>query len=201
MRTFKILLSTALVAFGMNVFAQGNVIVEENFQSFKEQGWLDASVPCAQKKRDSKANFKVSKTYGDVKVDYTIVKSSVTPTCDAKKTPAEEGVTAGYVEVNKKEGELIISKLPYISTIEVGASATGDERGYALMKSVNGGPWLKIGEYIGAKAAGFDAQYGFVDTIEINESNVSLKFVPTICGKDDPTLQTFRIHNIKISGK
>ena len=190
----------ALLAVGMSVFAQ-SVVIDENFQSFKEQGWKNDTT-CGFKKVDSKASFKVSKAYNGNKVEYTFNKCGVAPTCEVKKTPSKEGVTKGYVEVNKKEGELIISEQPFISKIEVAASAAGDGRGYALLKSVKGGEWVKVGEYIGNKSAGADAQSGFVNTIIINESNVSLKFVATMGeSKDGPALQNFRIHNIKAFGK
>ncbi|MBN1463634.1 MAG: hypothetical protein JXQ69_04715 [Paludibacteraceae bacterium] len=199
MKKLRLFISLALVAFGASVVAQ-SVVIDENFQGFKSQGWKKDTI-CNLKKMDSKANFKVTQSYGDNKVTYSFLKCAVAPECEAKKTPMASGVTAGYVEVNKKEGTLIISEQKFISTLEVAASATGDVRGYALFKSVKGGPWLKVGEYIGAKAEGADAQYGFINTININESDVSLKFVATMCGKDELALQTFRIHNIKAYGK
>ncbi len=200
MKTLKFLVAATLMAFTTGAFAQ-SVVIDENFQSFKEQGWKNDTI-CGFKKMDSKAKFKVSQAYNGNKVDFTFNKCAVAPTCDSKKAPMTEGVTKGYVEVNKKEGEIIISEQKYISTIEVGASATGDERGYALWKSVSGGAWTKVGDYLGIKGETTDAQYGFFNKININESNVSLKFTPTPCGKDDPKEnQTFRIHNIKAFGK
>jgi hypothetical protein len=199
MKTIKLLISALLLSLGASVFGQ-TAIVDENFQSFKLQGWKSDTI-CGAKKIDSKANFKVTQTYGTTKVTYSFIKSAVTPDCETKKTPMAPGVTKGYVEVNKKEGEFIISEIKYISKIEVAASSTGDARGYALYKSVNGGEWVKVGEYLGVKSEGADAQYGFVKTIEINESNVSLKFVPTMGGTDEKEIRQFRIHNIKIFGK
>lgn len=199
MKSIKLFFSVALLAIGTSLFAQ-SVIIDENFQTWKEQGWKNDTI-CNYKKADSKANFKVVQAYGDNKVEYKLIRCAVAPTCEAKKSPAKTGVTAGYVEVSKKEGEFVIGEQKFISTIEVGASATGDVRGYALMKSIAGGEWVKVGEYIGSKGEGSDAQSGFVSKITINESDVSLKFVPTMCGKDEPALQTFRIHNIKVFGK
>ena len=191
----------ALVSFGAAAMAQ-SLIVNENFQSFKEQGLKAGSdtLACGKKKIDSKANFKVSKVYDKTKVSYAFLKAGVQPTCEAKKSPAS--VSAGFVEITKKpEAFMTVGQFDYVSKIEVGASATGDVRGYALYKSVNGGAWVKVGEYVGSKAEGADAQYGFNSTIAINESNVSLKFAPTVCGKDEPALQTFRIHDLKVYGK
>lgn len=200
MKTIKLLISLTLIAFGTSIFAQ-DVVIDENFQSFEEQGFKNDTTDCKSKKMDSKANFKVKKTYGETEVEYKFTRAAVTPTCEAKKTPMNSGVTAGYVEVNKKEGEFIIGEVDYISTVEIAASATGDVRGYALYKSIEGGEWVKVGEYIGAKAEGADAQYGFTNKITINEKKVSLKFIATMCGKDEQALQTFRIHNIKALGK
>lgn len=199
MKTIKLLLSAAFVAVSVFATAQ-SVVIDENFQSFKKQGWKTDTV-CGYDKTDSKANFIVTKKYGENSVDFKFKKAGVTPTCDAKKTPMAPGVTTGFVEINKKEGELVISEQKFISTIEVAASATGDVRGYALYKSISGGEWVKVGDYIGSKAEGKDAQYGYVNKITINEANVSLKFAPTMCGKDEQALQTFRIHTIKAFGK
>ncbi|MDR1679951.1 MAG: hypothetical protein LBR81_09295 [Prevotellaceae bacterium] len=201
MKTLKLFVSLALTVFCTSVFAQ-SVIMDENFQSFKDQGWNnDTTSLCDKKNPNSKSNFKVSKTYGDTKVEFAFIKAAVSPTCGSKKTPSK--VSDGFVKVRKDGGSLTVSQLPYISTIEVGASATGDERGYALFKSVDGGEWVKIGEYIGAKSEGADAQYGFINKITVNESNVALKFLPTLGGKseDGPALQTFCIHSIKVFGK
>lgn len=200
MKTFKLIISAMLLAFGASAFAQ-SVVIDENFQSMKEQGWKNDTTECSAKKMDTKANFKVSKEYAGNKVEYTFTACGITPTCETKKTPSKAGVTAGYVEVNKNKGIILISEQKYISTIEIGASATGDVRGYALFKSVKGGAFVKVGEYIGSKAEGSDAQYGFINTITINEADVALKIVPTICGKDEQAVQTFRIHNIKAMGK
>lgn len=199
MKALKLIFSATLIAISASAFAQ-KVVIDENFQSFKEQGWKNDTV-CGFKKMDTKGNFKVSKEYAGNKVEYTFTACGITPTCEVKKTPAKAGVTAGYVEVNKNKGIILISEQKFISTIEIGASATGDVRGYALMKSVKGGEFVKVGEYIGSKAEGSDAQYGFINTITINEADVALKIVPTVCGKEEQAVQTFRIHNIKALGK
>lgn len=202
MKTFKLMLAAALFLGGAVSNAQ-SVVMEENFQGFTEQGWRPGAdtLACGKKKTNSKTNLKISKVYGDLKVTYGLVASAVSPTCEAKKSPAV--VSAGYVEVNKKDGcELTVGVFPYVSKIEVGASATGDMRGYALMKSTDGGKsWSKVGEYFGAKSEGQDAQYGFNHTINVNAANVTLKFVPTPCGKEEPENQTFRVHDIKVYGK
>ena len=201
MKTLRLILVGMFVSFGASVMSQ-NLILSEDFQGFKEQGLRAGSdtLACGKKKVDSKANFKVSKVYGGVKVNYEFLKSAVQPQCAAKKSPAQ--VTPGLVEITKKEdASMVIGTFDYVSKIEVGASATGDVRGCALYKSVDGGAWVKVGEYIGSKAEGADAQYGFNSTININEKNVKLKFGPTVCGKDEPALQTFRIHDIKVYGK
>lgn len=201
MKALKLFVSLALLAFGASVFAQ-SAIIDENFQSFKEQGWKNDTL-CNFKKTDSKAAFKVSKDYSGNKVEYSFKKCGVTPTCETKKTPSKAGVTAGYVEINKKEGELVISEQKFISTIEVGASAAGDGRGFTIYKSVKGGDWVKIGEYFGKKSEGSDAQYGFVSSIPVNESNVSIKFGPAASAnkEGEVEMQTIRIHNIKVMGK
>lgn len=200
MKAIKFLISFILLAFGLSLFAQ-EVVIDENFQSFEKQGWKTDTVPCNKLKMHSKANFKVEKTYGKSEVEYKFMRAAVTPDCDSKKTPMNLGVSKGYVEVNKKNGEFIIGEVDFISTIKISASATGDVRGYAIYKSVDGGDWVKVGEYVGSKAEGADAQYGFTNTITINEKNVSLKFVATMCGKDEQALQTFRIHDLKAIGK
>lgn len=201
MKNLKLIISVLALTFAASSFAQ-KVVIDENFQSFEEKGFKKAeSSECSAKKVDSKAKFKVEKEYDGNKVEYIFTKAAVTPTCEAKKTPMNDGVTAGYVDIRKDGGEMSISEQKYISTIEIAASATGDVRGFALMKSVKGGEWVKIGEYIGSKAEGADAQYGFVAKATINEADVALKFVPTMCGKDDQALQNFRIHNIKAMGK
>ncbi|MDA3852772.1 MAG: hypothetical protein PF444_00795 [Bacteroidales bacterium] len=200
MKAIKFLISFILLAFGLSLFAQ-EVVIDENFQSFEKQGFRNDTVPCKKLKMHSKANFKVEKTYGKSEVEYKFMRAAVTPDCESKKTPMNLGVTKGYVEVNKNNGVFIIGEIDYISTLRVSASATGDVRGYAIYKSVDGGDWVKVGEYIGSKAEGADSQYGFSNKITINEKDVSLKFVPTMCGKDEQALQTVRIHDIKVYGK
>lgn len=199
MKTLKTILAGAMIAIGATAMAQ-SVVMEENFSSFKEQGWRAGSdtLACGKKKVDSKSNFKVTKVYGSEKITFGFKHAAVTPECGAKKTPS--AVSNGYVEINKKEGsELTVGPFKEVTTVEVGASATGDVRGYALYKSIDGGAFTKVGEYIGAKSEGQDAQYGFNSVATINSKNVTLKFVPTICGKDEPAMQTFRIHNIKVN--
>jgi hypothetical protein len=204
MKALKVLFSTAFIAFGLSVFAaQGPVIIDETFQSFKEEGWKNDTI-CNYKKVDSKASFSVKKTYNGNKVEFEFTKAAVTPECETKKAPSKAGVSKGYAEVSKKEdASLVISEQPYISNLEVSASAAGEGRGFTLYKSVNGGNWVKVGEYFGFKAEGADAQYGFTNTITINESKVSLKFGPAMsAGKDgEKALQSFRIHDIKAYGK
>lgn len=182
-----------------------NVLMEENFQGFKEQGFRPGAdtLDCKARlsKVNSKSNFKVSKAYGDTKVTFTFKGAGVTPTCGTKKTPS--AVSDGCVAVtNKETSEVWVGPFKQVSKIEVGASATGDVRGYALYKSTdNGKTWSKIGEYIGSKSEGQDAQYGFTNEISVNAENVTLKFTPTVCGKDEQKLQKFQIHDIKVYGK
>ncbi len=200
MKNLKLIFTALIFALGASAFAQ-KVVIDENFQSFKEEGFRPTeSTDCRAKKVHSKSKFKVEKEYDGNKVEYIFKKCGVAPGCDAKKTPMNDGVTTGYVEVRKDGGEFTVSEQKYISTVEISASATGDARGFALYKSVDGADWVKIGEYIGSKAEGADSQYGFTATATVNEKNVALKFAPVECGKD-LALQTFRVHNIKAMGK
>ena len=197
MKTLKSIALAAVIMLTAGAFAQ-TVVFEENFQTFKEEGFRNGSdtLPCPKKKVHSKANFKVTKMYDGTKITYSFMKAGVAPTCDSKKSPSN--VSTGLVRVRKDGGEFTINNIPEVGSIIVEASATGDVRGYALMKSVDGGAWTKVGEYIGAKSEGQDAQYGFVNTIAINEKNVSLKFVPCMGGKDEQELREFCIHAVKV---
>lgn len=205
MKKLKITLVALISAISMNLMAQ-SLIMDENFQSWEEAGFrpgADTIKDCKTKlsKVNSKTNIKKSKVYGDTKVNYTFKAAAVSPICGSKKTPST--VSDGCIAVvNKDFAEVTIGQFDYISKITVGASATGDARGYALYKSTDGGKtWVKVGEYIGAKGEGQDAQYGFTHEIAINEKNVTLKFAPFVHGKDEPKLQKFQIHDIKVYGE
>lgn len=203
MKALKALLSTTFIAIGLTVFAaQGPIVIDENFQSFQEEGWKNDTI-CGFKKVDSKASFSVKKKYNGTKAEFEFTKAAVAPTCETKRTPSNQGVSNGYVEISKKEGSLVVSEQPYISTLEVSASATGDGRGFTIYKSVKGADWVKVGEYFGFKSEGADAQYGFKSTIEINESNVSIKIGPAMSTnkEGEKAFQNIRIHDVKAYGK
>jgi hypothetical protein len=196
MKTFKVLSLILFFLVGISGFSQ-SVILDENFQSFTEKGF-ELDTVCGKKTVLLGQSFQVNKTYENLSVTYTFINSAVAPKCEAKKYPSATGITTGYVEVSKNEGQFIISQIPYISTIEVGISALGDNRGFALYKSVNGGDWVLVGEYFGSKTENTDPQLGFIKTININENNVALKFIPVLTKVEPVMMQTFRIHNIRI---
>ena len=64
MKTLKSIALAAVIMLSAGAFAQ-TVVFEENFQTFKEEGFRNGSdtLPCPKKKVHSKANFKVTKMY------------------------------------------------------------------------------------------------------------------------------------------
>jgi hypothetical protein len=144
------------------------------------------------------------------KVTFTLSTYAVSPLCNSKYVNRGDalengvGVTTGFVSLSKDivapidtVGELIISKLSNVTSIEFAFSCTGSSRGIRLYKSTDdGATW---GDPVGGEHWEADAQLGVLVTEDINADNVMLKFTSGT-KESDGTSQNSRIHNIKVWG-
>jgi hypothetical protein len=205
----KQLLFIFFVVLTLSSYSQNETLIDENFQGWtrtESAGYPDGACETVTHRTDSTITYNLL-TGGTATI--TLKQFAVSPTCNSKKVNQDPtlsngiGVTTGFVSLNKVSatnvdtGFFMISKLPYVTSIEFAISATGANRGIHLYKSTDDGvTWIKVGgEFQDA-----NSQFGALFTQTINENNVMLKFVGGLDNKVPPVSQIVRLHNIKIVG-
>jgi hypothetical protein len=203
-----ILLVICFVSFGQTPV----VLIDEDFQDWTATEGI-VSVPATECESFSHQPgpdlIEINLETGG-KATITLTTYAISPLCNSKyvnRGDAQEngvGVTTGFVSLSKDivapvdtVGEFIISKLSNVTSIEFAFSCTGSSRGIRLYKSTdNGATW---GDPVGGEHWEADAQSGVLETEDINEDNVMLKFTSGT-KESDGTSQNSRLHNIKVWG-
>jgi hypothetical protein len=197
--------------------AGGELAFHENFQLWQRDGYINfVSRDCEQDQMTTSVIMYVpgkplTVTYNGFTVSYTLQDFSVNPLCgnQAGKSTADSEVSTGYVALQQlifyecgqhdSDGQMVLSPLPSVSRIRFSLSLGGkieDVAGVTLWKKSKGASaFAKVGDYIPT-----DPEAGELFTVEINEKDVQLKFVPALTGKENPVNdgvnRAVRIHDL-----
>jgi hypothetical protein len=189
----RLLLTTVVVVFAA-LGAKAGDIINTHFNTGDAWNYASTEISDCESKGD-RANTEET-TFTVDNFTFTVKDSGYAPTCGTKKTGAPEGLTAGYLEINKTTGYLIIPQQNSITTIDMAISATGTSgRGIIVEKAVNGGEWTTVLDQKLTKddIGNNDIQSGYVlPTINVNESNVAIR----IWG--GTYAQNLRIHDLRV---
>ncbi|MDR1864388.1 MAG: hypothetical protein LBR08_02335 [Bacteroidales bacterium] len=181
----------------------GSLAFHENFQSWKREGYVNLMHGDCEEDAMTTAvimylrDKPLRATYNGFTVAYTLRDYAVNPACGNKAGTSTETseVSRGYAALQQlvfyecgqhdSDAAMILSPLPSVSKVRFSVSCGGrieDVKGLALWKKSDGATaFVKTGEYVPAVP-----EEGEVFTVEINEKNVTLKFVPALTGKENP---------------
>ncbi|MDR2764543.1 MAG: hypothetical protein LBB90_05875 [Tannerella sp.] len=201
---------------GENDPSNDTLLFHENFQSWKREGYMNrVKEDCEE---DQMTTSLVMYTpgkprtadYGGLTVVYTLLDFAVSPECGAQAgTSAGSEVSAGYVALQQlifyecgqhdSDAMMLLSPLPSVSRVRFSVSLGGrveDVAGITLWKKTEGETvFTKAGDYIPS-----DPEAGETFSVDINERNVQLKFVPALTGKENPVNdglnRAVRIHDL-----
>ena len=225
----KLLLSiTMLACIGMiGVNAQENLIISENFQMWDPTDDTDDSKCSAGVVLEYGITRELTlvTSTGIVEIPVTLYQCGIAPECESRRiedggaTENLPGVTTGWVQLNKLTdgdtavdikitmlnmedspdtlGEFIFGPVPQIDSIVFAHSCTGANRGIRIYKSADGETWENASP--DDEFQDGDSQLGSVHTVNINETDVYIKFTSGF-RQADSTSQYSRLHNIDVWG-
>jgi hypothetical protein len=222
----KLLLSIALLtSIGMvGVNGQSTLIISENFQAWEptEDTNPDTCSRGVVLEYGITRELTLTTSTGTAQIPVTLYKCGIAPECESRRIEDGgamdnlPGVTKGWVLLNKLTngsggtitmdkvdespdtlGEFIFGPVPQIDSIRFAHSATGGNRGIRIYKSADGITWERASE--DEFWDGADCQLGDVNTVEINATNVYIKFTSGF-KQSDQTSQYSRLHNIDVWG-
>lgn len=197
----------------------GSLVIHENFQKWKRDGYINLVLTnCEEDVMTSavimyRPDKPVLVQYDLVTVAYTLQDFAVNPACGnvaGTSTPDSE-ISNGYVALQQlifyecgqhdSDALMTLSELPSISKVDFTVSYGGktDEVGGLSLwkKGESDSKFIKIGDYKPEVP-----QTGEKFTVEINEKNIQLKFMPALTGKDNPINdginRAIRIHDLNI---
>lgn len=221
----KNLLALAVILFAgiTTVLGQNELIIDENFQLWEstedlkpdpeDSCWVVAQEDTVYRELDIVTSSGLEQT------TVTMIKVRIAPDCDSRRQydgsgTNTEGVTTGWVELNKLQGDyanindwelsedtigqFIFGPIPQIDSIRFAHSNTGSQRGIRIYFSFDGENWERPtdDEFWDCD----DCQAGAVNTVEIFESDVYIMFTSGF-KQSDGTSQYSRLHNIEVWGK
>ncbi|MBN2272971.1 MAG: T9SS type A sorting domain-containing protein [Bacteroidales bacterium] len=217
----KFLLSIAVLTFigMMSVNGQSTLIISEDFQDWEATEDTDPDKCSAGVVIEASLTRYLTLTVssGTIEIPVTLIKCGIAPECESRRiedggaTENLPGVTTGWVLLNKLDGytiadylespdtigEFIFGPVPHIDSIKFAHSATGGNRGIRIYKSSDGETWERATE--DEFWDGDDSQLGDVNTVEINATDVYIKFTSGFKMSDE-TSQYSRLHNIDVWG-
>jgi len=222
----KFLLSITLLTFigMMGVNGQSTLIISENFQAWEatEDTNPDTCSRGVILEYGITRELTLTTTTGTVNIPVTLYQCGIAPECESRRiedggaTENLPGVTTGWVLLNKLTdgsggtitmdkidespdtiGEFIFGPVPQIDSIRFAHSATGGNRGIRIYKSADGVTWERASD--DEFWDGADCQLGDVNSVEINATNVYIKFTSGF-KQSDQTSQFSRLHNIDVWG-
>jgi hypothetical protein len=194
-----------------------SLVFHENFQSWKREGYGNPAADNCE--TDQMTTSLVMYTpakpriadYSGFTVAYTLKDFALNPACGAKagnSTPESE-ISVGYVALQQlifyecgqhdSDALMQLSSLPSVSKIRFSVSLGGrteDVAGVSLWKKTEEGlAFTKVNDFIPS-----NPEAGEVFTVEINEKNVQLKFIPALTGRENPVNdginRAVRIHDL-----
>jgi hypothetical protein len=183
--------------------ADGSLAFHENFQTWKREGYVNLlKGDCEDDQMTTSLVMYVPdkpKTvqYEGFTVSYTLKDFAVNPVCGCKagSSEAESEVSTGYVALQQlifyecgqhdSDGLMQLSALPSVSRLRFSVSLGGktdDVAGVSLWKKAAGdAAFVKVGDFIPS-----DGDAGEVFEVEMNDTDVLLKFIPTLTGRENP---------------
>ncbi len=217
----KLLLSITMLTFigMMGVNGQSTLIISENFQNWEATEDTNPDT-CSRGVVLEDLNTRymtLTTSSGTVEIPVTLIKCGIAPECESRRiedggaTENLPGVTTGWVLLNKLDGytidnyltspdtlgEFIFGPVPQIDSIKFAHSNTGSNRGIRIYKSTDAVIWERASE--DEFWDGDDCQLGDVNTVEINATDVYIKFTSGF-KQSDQTSQYSRLHNIDVWG-
>ncbi|MBN1414893.1 MAG: T9SS type A sorting domain-containing protein [Bacteroidales bacterium] len=203
----------------MSVNGQSTLIISEDFQDWEATEDTDPSTCSAGVVIEASLTRSLTLTVssGTIEIPVTLIKCGIAPECESRRiedggaTENLPGVTTGWVLLNKLDGytisdyltspdtigEFIFGPVPQIDSIRFAHSNTGGNRGIRIYKSSDGETWERASE--DEFWDGDDCQLGDVNTVEINATDVYIKFTSGFKMSDE-TSQYSRLHNIDVWG-
>jgi hypothetical protein len=194
-----------------------SLVFHENFQSWKREGYVNLTAGDCETDQmtTSLVMYVPSKprtaSYNGFTVAYTLKDFAVNPACGVRAGNAapDSEISTGYVALQQlifyecgqhdSDALMQLSPLPSVSKIRFSISLGGrieDAAGVALwIKTENETAFRRLGDFIPA-----DPEAGETFTVEINEKNVQLKFIPALTGRENPVNdgvnRAVRIHDL-----
>lgn len=198
----------------------GSLVFYENFQSWEYDGYLEGdSRNCEDLQMISsvimyRPGLPLVKTYDNsLTVTYWLQDFAVNPSCGniARTSTKDSDVSSGYIALQQlifyecgqhdSDASLMLSELPSVSKVEFSVSYGGllnDVGGLSLWKKTKDQTkFTKVGDF-----KPDDPEAGEKFSVEINEKDVQLKFIPALTGRDNPENdginRAVRIHDLYV---
>jgi len=197
--------------------SEAGLVFHENFQAWKREGFVNLNMKDCEDDQmtTSIVMYVINKPktvqYNEVTVSYTLKDFAVNPVCGCRagSSEADSEVSTGYVALQQlifyecgqhdSDALMQLSALPSVARIRFSVSLGGkteDVAGVSLWKKADGdASFVKTGDYIPA-----DADAGEVFDVELNATNVQLKFIPSLTGRENPVNdginRCVRIHDL-----
>jgi hypothetical protein len=167
--------------------ADSSLAFHEDFQTWKREGFDNlATGNCDDDLMTTATVMYVPlkphvSDYGDFSVSYTLKDFAANPACAGGYVALQQLI---FYECGQhdSDAQMILSALPSVSQIRFAAARYGkteDVAGISLWKKSEGETaFTKVGDYLPTATDTF--------TVEINEQNVQLKFIPALTGRENP---------------
>ena len=197
---------------------EDGLLFHENFQSWQREGYDNTAKQDCENAPMITATIMYTPSkprignYGEFSIAYMLKDFAVNPECGAMgggSTP-DSDVSAGYVALQQlifyecgqhdSDAFMLLPSLPSVGRIRFSVSLGGrieDVAGLSLWKKSEGATaFTRVGDdFIPS-----DPANGEVFTVEINERNVQLKFIPALTGRENPVNdgvnRAVRIHDL-----
>ncbi len=213
--TYLLLIIGTLCAYGQT----STLIISEDFQTWDptEDTNPDTCSKGVVLEYGITRELTLTTNTGTVEIPVTLYKCGIAPECESRRiedggaTDNLPGVTTGWVLLNKLDGytidnyltspdtigEFIFGPISQIDSIRFAHSATGSERGIRIYTSTDGEIWERPTD--DEFWDGADCQLGDVNSVEINMTDVYIKFTSGF-KQSDLSSQFTRLHNIEVWG-
>jgi hypothetical protein len=180
-----------------------SLVFHENFQSWKREGYVNLTAgDCETDQMTTSLIMYVPAKpriaeYNGFTVAYTLKDFAANPACGAQagNSTVDSEISTGYVALQQlifyecgqhdSDALMQLSSLPSVSKIQFSISLGGqieDVAGISLWKKAGSETvFTKVNDFIPS-----DPETGEVFTVEINEEDVQLKFIPALTGRENP---------------
>ncbi|MBN1180922.1 MAG: T9SS type A sorting domain-containing protein [Bacteroidales bacterium] len=206
-----LLLNIFLVLCLTFIYAQSELIIDENFQQWdptEDTNPDTCELGLVHVDSFIYRDMSLVTSSGTVPISVKMMKAAISPTCGSKLynrdgDPMPDGVSLGFVQLAKIDtvtdtiGIFVFGPIAQIDSIVFAHSATGSGRGIRIYKSyTNDTTWERatLDEFTDG-----NSQLGVIHKVDINDTSVYIKFTSGI-KQSDETSQHSRLHNLKVYG-